>query len=110
MSIQAIESFYIKIKKSESVQQELESIKKKLLNGRLSPLNAEEFIERGLIPLAKKLGFYFSLDDLMDYASKSHAEMLKQTKLLSEKELEAVSGGKGQPGVDMFLFLRYLGI
>ncbi len=63
MSIQAIESFYIKIKKSKSVKQELESIKKDLLNGHLSPLNAEEFIEKGLIPLAKKLGFHFSACD-----------------------------------------------
>lgn len=109
MSIKAIEKFYIEVKKNKTLKEELESLKKRLLKDRLSQFNAEDFIEQGIIPLAKRYGMIFSLDDLMDYASKSHAQLLQQANMLSEEELEAVSGGRGEVEVQMLLFLYSLG-
>lgn len=110
MSIKEIEKFYIEVKKNKTLKEELESIKKRLLKDRLSQFNAEDFIEEGLIPLARRYGMIFSLDDLMDYASKSHAQLLKQANMLSEEELEAVSGGRSEAEIDILLFLHSLGI
>lgn len=95
MSIRAIELFYLEIKKNSKLRSEVENAKARYANKKLSPLNAEQFIENGLIPLARKHGMNFSLDDLIDFASKEHAELLeKQRELMSDDELVAVSGGK----------------
>lgn len=49
----------------------------------------KSFLEKDIIPIAKKRGFLFTADDYMNFISNNGK------KILSEDQLEEVAGGRG---------------
>lgn len=76
------ENDYVKniIVKKESVYKESKSIDAKTF---------EDFVKKEIIPVAKANGFHFEAQDYFDFLNKN------TSRVLSDEELEYVSGGKG---------------
>ena len=82
MGSKSVENFYQTLVQSDRFTEDL---KNKLQEIR----NEDEykiFIRENLIPLAKTMGYEFSVDDILSYE-------YQKLQSLSEEELESVSGG-----------------
>lgn len=92
MSIKSIDQFYTQLIHNKDMQEKFKELQKSY-KGKLTPNKAIDFLENGLIPFARNLGFVFSLDDLIDYESKTHINKIKH-QTLTDKDLNDISGGK----------------
>lgn len=92
MFVKSIDQFYMKLMQDKNMQEKFKELQNSY-KGKLTPNKAIDFLENGLIPFARKYGFVFSLDDLIDYEAKTHINNIKR-QILTDDDLEDISGGK----------------
>lgn len=86
MSIKNLEKFLFQLKNNSNLRNDFNIIKENYKN---IPNNESNiFIEKEVIPFAAKHGMDFSLQELINYSLKD------STRLISDEELEGVTGGK----------------
>ena len=91
MSVENVKKFYDVLAKDEALKQKFMDLSKKHQGKPLDEAKAMELAELEYLPLAKQMGYEFSLDDL-----KSYGDQVKQGcqgAELSEEEMKAVAGG-----------------
>ncbi len=81
MSTKAVVEFYDKVVRDKELREKLEIVNENTIN--------EKLFEDLILPEAKKLGYDFSYDDILDYYHP------KEKVELSIDEMESVSGGGG---------------
>ncbi|MDR3178678.1 MAG: hypothetical protein LBT82_01295 [Oscillospiraceae bacterium] len=87
MKTKGIKEFYVNSNKKKALGDEILKLRKKYPNKQLSHDQAVEFIKNDLIPLAKKHGYSFTLEDCLDLIKKEN------TGELNEEELLRAAGG-----------------
>ena len=96
MTQENIKVFFEALSKDEALQQ---ALKEKALSYTGSKEDREAVVEAILIPVAKKAGYAFTLEELKEFEKGMRPEGE-----LNESELEAVAGGMacGKGSVDFF--------
>ena len=90
MSVENVENFYAAISQDETVKQRFNELNQKYLGVAMNAAKTDAILEQELLPLAKELGFEFTLAEI-----KAYGEEVQQAKLpceLNDSELEVVSG------------------
>ena len=94
MSVKSIDEFYLHLLNNDEAKSKFKQLKNRYAKENLTPENAIEFLEMGLIPFAQQLGYNFSVDDIIDYEAKNHTKQLrKEYQQLSDESLENISAG-----------------
>ncbi len=90
MSVENVENFYAAISQDETVKQRFNELNQKYQGVAMNAAKTDAILEQELLPLAKELGFEFTLAEI-----KAYGEEVQQAKLpceLNDSELEVVSG------------------
>lgn len=87
MSIENVQKFFELVKTDEELAPEIAKIKNETQN-KGEAVDYEQVIIKKIIPLAKKLGLDFNLDDFLSYTN-----TVAQQGELSDDDLLNVSGG-----------------
>ena len=91
MSVETVKKFYDALAKDEALKQKFMDLSKQYQGKPLDEAKVMELAELEFLPLAKQMGYDFSLADLRGYG-----EQMKQGcqgAELSEEEMKAVAGG-----------------
>ena len=91
MSIENAKKFYEAISQDDSLKQKFVELSQKYQGQPMDEANMKLITEEKVLPMAKQMGYSFSMDDL-----KAYGEEMKQADMnreLSDAELEAVTGG-----------------
>ena len=92
MSVENVKKFYEAVSQDESLKQKFVELSQKHQGEEMDEAKLMSLIEQEALPLAKQMGYSFSMDDL-----KTYGEEMKQANMnceLSDGELEAVVGGE----------------
>lgn len=87
MSVENVQKFFELVKSNEELAQEIEKIKNEAQN-KAGTVNYEQIISENVIPMAKKHGLEFTLEDFLKYSSS-----IAPQGELSDDDLLNVSGG-----------------
>ena len=99
MSIENVKKFYEAISQDKEIQQKFIDLNQKYQGQPMDEANGLKFTEQEFLPLAKQLGYEFSMDDLKTYNEEmKHKDMNRE---LSDEEMQAVAGG----GTDICVLL-----
>ena len=93
MSIENVKKFYDSISQDEALKQKFAELSQAYQGQPLDEVKALELAEEKILPLAKQLGYAFTMDDV-----KMFGEEMKQAYLngeMDDNELMAVTGGGG---------------
>ena len=91
MSVENVKKFYEEVSKDEALKQKFVELSKKYQGQQMDEDKAMAITEQEMLPLAKQMGYSFTMDDL-----KVYGEEMKQANMnceLSEEEMQAVTGG-----------------
>ena len=91
MSVENVKKFYEVLSQDKEIQQKFIDLNQKYQGQQMDEAKGMSIFEQEALPLAKQLGYEFTIDDL-----KSYGEEMKQAKMgceLSEEEMQAVVGG-----------------
>ncbi|MDR3178855.1 MAG: hypothetical protein LBT82_02210 [Oscillospiraceae bacterium] len=83
-----VENFLINVNENSSMRNEILKLKNKHKNENLSEKNKLSFIINGVLPIAKKYGYNFTIEEYFQ---------INKRRELSQKELENTTGGKKFP-------------
>ena len=91
MSVENAKKFYEALSQDEAMKQKFVELSQKYQGQQMDEAKAMATMEQEALPLAKQLGYEFSLDELKAYGEEmQQADMNRE---LSDSELEAVTGG-----------------
>ncbi len=91
MSVENVKKFYEAVVQDKTIQQRFSELNQKYQGVAVDAAKADAIMEQELLPVAKELGYEFTLAEV-----KTYGEEMQQTKTngeLSDSELEAVAGG-----------------
>ena len=91
MSVENVKKFYEALVQDKMIQQRFNELNQKYQGMAMDAAKADAIMEQDLLPLAKELGYEFTLAEI-----KIYGDALKQTKMQNElidEEMEAVAGG-----------------
>ena len=91
MSVENVKKFYEVLTKDEALKQKFMDLSKKHQGKPMDEAKAMELAELEYLPLAKQMGFEFTLDDLRSYSDQ--VKQGCQGAELNEEEMKAVAGG-----------------
>ena len=104
MSVENVKKFYEAVTKDEALKQKFVELSHKYQGQPMDEEKAMALTEQEVLPLAVKLGYSFTMDDLKNYIKEmKQADMNRE---LRDEELQAVAGGGGS---FEFLFLYWSG-
>lgn len=84
MSIDDVEQFYETIATDADFRKRIIDANRKFSDSALTELELEHLMAEEFLPLLKEEGFYFSIDELIEFQSR---------KISSNNELKKISGG-----------------
>ena len=93
MSVENVKKFYEAVSQDKELQQKLIELSKKYQGQQMDEAKEMAIMEQDALPLAKQLGYDFTMDDLKAYGEKKR--QADTDRELSEEEMEAVAGGTG---------------
>lgn len=85
MSLEAVRQFYDTIVSDDQLRRRIIDANEKFAGTTLADDDLERLMAEEFLPLLKEEGFYFSIDELVEYQ--------KQNQKLSSTEFKKVSGG-----------------
>ncbi len=91
MSVENVKKFYEAVSQDEALKQKFVEISQKYQGQPMDEAKAMSLTEKEIVPLAEKMGYSFSMDEL-----KAYGEEIKQVNMnreLCDSELDAVTGG-----------------
>ena len=91
MSVENVKKFYEALVQDKMIQQRFNELNQKYQGVTVDATKADAILEQDLLPLAKELGYEFTLAEI-----KAYGEEMKQAHMpqeLSDAELQAVAGG-----------------
>lgn len=90
MSVENVRKFYETVARNEALKQKFVELSQKYQGQQMDEAEAMLLLEQEVLPIARQMGYSFSIDDL-----KAYSEEKKQAgvnRVLSDSELEAISG------------------
>jgi hypothetical protein len=93
MPVENVKKFYEAVSQDDSLKQKFVELSQKYQGQTMDEAKAMMLTEQELLPMAKQMGYLFTMDDL-----KAFGEDMKQAKMnreLSDEEMQAVVGGNG---------------
>ena len=91
MSVENVGKFYEAVSQDKAMQQKFIDLSRKYKSDTVDEARVDSIVEQDVVPLAKQMGYEFTLDDLRAYGEQ--ARQLHQGAELSEEEMKAVAGG-----------------
>ena len=91
MSIENVKKFYEAVSKDETLKQKFVKLSQKHQDQPMDKAKMKSIIEEKVLPLAKQMGYSFTMDDLKNYEMEMQTASMNCE--LSDSELEAVTGG-----------------
>jgi len=91
MSIENVKKFYEAVSQDESLKQEFTDLNRKYQGQPTDEAKVMSIFEQEALPLAKQMGYSFTMDDLKAY--EEEMEQANMNRELSDEELQAVTGG-----------------
>jgi len=91
MSVENVKKFYEAVSQDEAMKQKFVKLSQKYQGQPMDEAKAYTIMEQEGLPMAKQMGYSFSMDDL-----KAYGEELKQADMkreLNDEEMQAVTGG-----------------
>ena len=91
MSAENVKKFYEAVSRDEALKQKFIELSQKYQGQSMDEAKGMSILEQEALPIAKQLGYEFTIDDL-----KSYGEEMKQANMnceLSDEEMQAVAGG-----------------
>ena len=88
MAREDVESFFEKVNQDENLKQKISEIETRLVN--LDKNQAEKIFNSDILPIAQKLGFEISYEDVLDFSINPKNEPEGE---LSDDDLGQVAGG-----------------
>ena len=98
MSVESVKKLYEAVSQDESLKQKFVELSQKYKGEALDADKVAVVVEQEVLPLAKQVGYSFSIDDLKTYGEEMQQANINRE--LSDSELEAVVGGNS--GVNCF--------
>jgi predicted ribosomally synthesized peptide with nif11-like leader len=95
MSVESVKKFYEAVARDEELKSKFAELTKKYQGQPMDAAKAMNVIEQEAMPIAKQMGYSFSIEDL-----KSYGQAMQQAKIngeLSDEELRVVAGGADAP-------------
>lgn len=90
MSAENVKKFYEAVSQDEKAKQRFNELNQKYQGVAMNAAKTDAILEQELLPLAKELGFEFTLAEIKAYGVE--VEQMKSSCALSDSELEVVSG------------------
>ncbi len=106
MKNEQIQEFFTKVAQDERFKAEVLKFKEEREAKKLNEQDVQKFVEKVLLPKAKKLGYNFSEKDLADFGNSQELANLDK---LSLEDLENVSGGVSAFVLGALALLGWLG-
>ena len=101
MSAENVKKFYEAVSRDEALKQKFVELSRKYQGQPMDEAKMRTLMAQEALPMAKQMGYSFTMDDL-----KVYGEEVKQAdanRVLSDEELQAVSGG-GTTGTNRCIF------
>ena len=103
MSVENVENFYAAISQDETVKQRFNELNQKYQGVAMNAAKTDAILEQELLPLAKELGFEFTLAEIKAYGEEM--QQASRNGELSVAELDIVAGGRGGGGASLICVL-----
>ena len=91
MSVENVKKFYEAVSQDEALKQKFVELSQKYQGQPMDEAKGMSLMEQEVLPLAKQVGYSFSIDDLKTY--EVEMQQAKMNCELSDEEMEAVTGG-----------------
>lgn len=96
MSVENVKEFYEAVSKDEALKQKFVELSRKYQGQKMDEAKANAIMEQEMLPIAKQMGYTFSMDELQAYGEES--EQKNMNRELSDTELATVAGGGDYTG------------
>ena len=103
MSIENVKSFYEAVIQDQAIQQRFHDLNLKYQGMAVDAAKADAILVQDLLPLAKELGYEFTLAEIKAYGEEM--QQASRNGELSFAELDIVAGGRGGGGASLICVL-----
>ncbi len=101
MSVENVKKFYEELSQDGSLKQKFVELSRKYQGQPMDEAKAMSLMEQELLPMAKQMGYSFTIDDLKAFGEEMKQENINRE--LSDAELAAVAGSDGTQLVCAFI-------
>ena len=91
MSVETVKKFYEALAQDKALQQKVAELSQKYQGQTMDEAKTISVMEQEALPLAKQMGYSFSMEDLKAY--ETEMQQAKMDCELSDEEMQAVTGG-----------------